>query len=227
MKLQQHYMNVRFVWIQNAATTLNMNVRFVWIQNAATTLNMNVRFVWIQNAATTLHERKIRLDTERSGIEAKKEIVNKATCDGKNTINDIDEVDKITIKNAFLVSITNLSRRVKEIRELIVKRKLMVLNLMKQPSRPLLEFYLAIVHHPHQRKMSLTLTEEKKSDRDNSQLPLQEMSIILEKFSSVLDQAYNIIRKPAKEVLLTVLSDLERNATIDNTFTHAYRYSMV
>ncbi|CAG2209236.1 unnamed protein product [Mytilus edulis] len=82
--------------------------------------------------APTLQERQVRLDAERKEFDTKKEIVKKATSDGKSRMDDFDAVDKITIKNAFLVSITNLSRRVKELRELIVKRKLMVLNLMKQ-----------------------------------------------------------------------------------------------
>ena len=49
----------------------------------------------------------------------------------------------------------------------------------------------------------------------------EELSVVLQKSSDTLYTAYNIVRRPAKEVLVTVISDIERQASGNDTIAHA------
>lgn len=52
-------------------------------------------------------------------------------------------------------------------------------------------------------------------------LPIDDLLIVLKKSVDVINCSYNILRKPAKEVLVTVLSDLERQGSGDDSIAHA------
>lgn len=83
-------------------------------------------------SAPTLTDRKTTLQAELNTLNEVKYITEKNSLNNVRKISDLDEKNMQTMKQAILISITNLSIRIKELREPIVKKKLGLSNLMKQ-----------------------------------------------------------------------------------------------
>ena len=80
----------------------------------------------------TLPDRKTRIATEIKNVEEIKEATNEISLDGIEEFDNIQQVDKDVMKAAILLSITHLSKRIRELRELVVKKKIALRNLLKQ-----------------------------------------------------------------------------------------------
>ncbi|VDI03707.1 Hypothetical predicted protein [Mytilus galloprovincialis] len=80
----------------------------------------------------TLSDRKRNLEIELNTLKEVKDITETNSIDNTINITDLDKDNILTMKQAILISITNLSIRIKDLRELIVKKKLGLTNLMKQ-----------------------------------------------------------------------------------------------
>jgi hypothetical protein len=64
----------------------------------------------------TLPDRKTRIATEIKNVEEIKEATNKMSLDGIEELDNIQQVDKDVMKTAILLSITHLSKRIRELR---------------------------------------------------------------------------------------------------------------
>lgn len=83
----------------------------------------------------TLPDIKPRIATEIKNVEEIKEATNKMSLDGIEELDNIQQVDKDVMKTAILLSITHLSKRIRELRELVVKKKIALRNILKQVER--------------------------------------------------------------------------------------------
>ncbi|CAG2191099.1 unnamed protein product [Mytilus edulis] len=79
----------------------------------------------------TLEERKTHLSDEVLVVSTVKTVVETSVIDGFNKMTDFSDTNLSNAKQAFMVTILNMSNRIKELRELIVKRKIHLENLIK------------------------------------------------------------------------------------------------
>ena len=74
---------------------------------------------------------KTRIAAEITNEEEIKEATNKMSLDGIEELDNIQQIDKDVMKTIVLY-ITHLSKRIRELRELVVKKKIALENLLKQ-----------------------------------------------------------------------------------------------
>ncbi|CAG2204526.1 unnamed protein product [Mytilus edulis] len=82
----------------------------------------------------TLAERKTHLSDEVLVVSTVKTVVETSVIDGFNKMTDFSDTNLSNAKQAFIVTILNMSNRIKELRELIVKRKIDDARITKQRS---------------------------------------------------------------------------------------------
>ena len=83
-------------------------------------------------AKPTLIERQERHGKEMQDITTAQQIFTKHSEAGRESIKNVNGCDKDILKSGLLTSITHLSHRVQELRELVVKKKIALLNLKKR-----------------------------------------------------------------------------------------------
>ncbi|CAC5401717.1 unnamed protein product [Mytilus coruscus] len=79
----------------------------------------------------TLQERKDRPHTKVDNLNNSAFLLNDKKSDGIAQFIEIKEQSKNVMKQSFLISITHLSKRIQELRDFVVKRKIHLQNLMK------------------------------------------------------------------------------------------------
>jgi hypothetical protein len=80
--------------------------------------------------APTLTDRKAKLASEVDIVGSMQTLVDERSIDGCETLSEIE--DTMNMKQALLLTISNLSTRVRELRELVVKKNIALNNLLKQ-----------------------------------------------------------------------------------------------